>query len=35
MTCPVGSSHYHGLLSSPHDRPLGYLTGAQGASVYA
>lgn len=33
MTCPVGSSHYHGEQSSPHDRPLGHLTGTQGASV--
>lgn len=33
MTCPVGSSHYHGEQSSPHDRPLGHPTGTQGASV--
>jgi len=32
MTCSVGSSHYHGEQSSPHDRPLDYLTGVQGAS---
>jgi len=30
----VGSSPYHGPLSSPHDRPLGYPTGAQGASLW-
>jgi len=33
MTCPVGSSHYHGEQSSPHDRPLDYLPGVQGASA--
>lgn len=32
MTCLVGSSHYDGEQSSPHDRPLDYPTGVQGAS---
>lgn len=31
----MGSNPYHGPLSSPHDRPLGYLTGAQGASLWS
>lgn len=33
MTCSVGSNHYHGEQSSPHDRPLDYLPGVQGASA--
>lgn len=33
MTCTVGSSHYYGDQSSPHDRPLDYPTGVQGASI--
>lgn len=33
-TCTVGSSPYYGQPSSPHDRPLGYPTGAQGASLW-
>lgn len=30
----MGSSPYYGQPSSPHDRPLGYPTGAQGASLW-
>ena len=35
MTCIVESSPYYGSESSPHERPLDYLTGVQGASVGA
>ena len=33
MGCIVGSNHYHGEQSSPHERPLDYLPGVQGASL--